>query len=460
MKKTIFVFAAAIALFASCNKEAAQPEGNQSSTDGQLVQLTFTASPESLTKTAFGEGRDVVFKPGEEISIFANGTNYKFTTEEGGAIAEFSGTAAVADKYYALFPYSADATIDGGVIKGVTLNKTSDGTAVGTYNSKKAIAVAVSDNTNLVFKQVCALLKFTVPADVTDLSEVVVFNRASAITGSLSGTFNVTPNADSAPAVEVTAAEGDPHQCGASSDGDYFAPGDYYIPVLPASITQGVDLKLSFSGLTGRAFNSNVVNLQSGKVYSLGTIARTDRFVYNSFENNDFQAEYTGNTIAGASVMSIVSNPYQTSVNHSEYVMVNDMHTDDWGNSGYFQTDIKAAKFPQAVRDKFTKISMEMYWGTDKIYPRLLFNKGGNATLPARLNGVTITDQASWDAAVRTSDWNVLEWDASQFSGKTNMSSLSSFQVRCWVNFSNGTTKRDDVNYHHIAWIDNVAFIQ
>lgn len=462
MKKIIFTFAVAIALLASCGKEAAQPEGVKTAgNNGQLVELSFTASSEAMTKTAFSDGRNVAFKPGEEISIFANGTNYKFTTEEGGTSAVFTGTAVVADKYYALFPYSSTATIDGGVIKGVSLNKSSAGTATGTYNSQKAIAVAVSDNTTLNFKQVCALLKFTVPAEVTDLKEFVVFNRASAITGSLSGTFNVTPNDGAAPTVEVTAAEGDPHQCGASADGDAFAAGDYYIPVLPASITQGIDIKLTFTGLTGRAFNSKAVNLESGKVYSLGTVARTDRFVYNSFENNDFQNEYTGNSIGGKSVLSIVANPYKTAANSSEYVMVNDMSTDTWANSGYYQTDIKASKFPQAVRDKFKKISVEMYWGADKIYPRLLFNKGGTAKLPARLNGTTITDQASWDAAVKTSDWNVLEWDASQFDGKSNFSTLSSFQVRCWVNWSNGTTSRDDENYmHHIAWIDNVTFIQ
>ncbi len=453
MKKYLF-FAAFAVMSMACTKDAIQIHTDNN--EKQLVELSFTAfAPD--TRVAMGSDRKVSFVAGDKISVFANGTNYEFTTTEGGAAATFTGTAESASTYYALYPYQSDATIEGGVIKNIAISKGSAGTGVGNFNSKKAVSVAVTDGDSFNFKQVCALLMFDIPATVTDLKEIVVFNRASAITGSLAGTFSVTPSSSAAPVVEVTTAEGNPHQAGMTAENTYFETGKYYLPVLPANLTQGLDMKFIYADGTLRAFSNKVVQLESGKVYNMGTIVKTDRFVYNSFENNNFNEEYTGNKIGGVNVLKIVENPYKTTTNNSNYVMVNDMSTDDWANSGYFQTTL-GSKFPSGARGDYATITMKMYWGTDEIYPRFLWNKGGTATLPARLNGETFSSEDDWKAKIRTSDWNVLEWDASQFS-KTSFSDLQSFQVRCWVTYSNATTSRDDVKYHHIAWIDDITFV-
>lgn len=465
MKKILFFVFASASLLAACTKEF-NNEGREAE-PRETVTLTFNAV---FTKTTLNDDRSVSFAAGEKIVVFANGNKYEFTTTEGGTNAVFSGEVAPADAsaatFYALSGSSSclsGATITDGTIGNVFIPKSSDSVNFGKYSATKAVAVAVTTGSSLEFKQVCALFKFTVPNDVTDLKEVVVFNRAAAAAGSLSGTVSITPNAGAAPTVEVTEAEGNPHQTGASYPGSaVFPAGTYYIPVLPATLTQGMDLKNTFTGsVVKRVIVNAKMTLESGQVYDLGTIRKANKFMCNTFENQNLDGEYTGN--AGA--LSIVANPLPSStVNSSSYVLIDDMHTGG-STSGYWQTsDVFKTKFPDACRSSFTTVRMKMYWGSDSYYPRFMFNKGGTAMLPARVNGTTISDQASFDGAYLDDEWNVLEWDSSQFGSRANWgtkvdnNNLTSFQVKMFLNWAGNNTTRDDVDHHHIAYIDDIEF--
>lgn len=465
MKKLIICSFAFIAILSSCTKEMV--EDNKDNKSGNMVTVTLNAT---VTKTTLNDDRSVSFTAGEKIAVFANGNKYMFTTEAGGTSAVFTGevdaadVAAAAGTYYAISGSTTlldGVTIDGGIFKNVVIPKSSDSVNIGKYSSTKVVAVAVSSGTSLVFKQVCALLKFTVPADVTDLKEVVIFNRQTDnLTRCLSGTCSITPNAGSAPTVEVTAAEGNPHQSGASyPGGDVFQAGTYYIPVLPANISR-IDLKNTFSGGVNKRVLLNInTTLVSGQVYDLGTIRKANKFMCNTFENNNLNGEYTGN--AGA--VKIVANPLPSStVNSSSYVLADDMSTSSNPTSGYWQTaSLFGTKFTESCRSAFTTVKMKMYWGADKYYPRFMFNKGGTAMLPARVNGDTIDsgDVSSFDSAIKTDDWNILEWDCTQFESKTSFSGLSSFQVKMFLDWGGSNTTRDGVNYHHLAYIDEIEFL-
>lgn len=473
MKKSVIILAI-LAAALSCTKEASLKEPAEKNKNVNLVEMSFTVSPE--TKAVLKDGYKVEFAAGDKISIFANGTNYQFTTAEGGANAVFTGTGEEADTYYALYPYNADATIAAGTIQNVSIGSGSAGTGTGTFNSQRAVAVAISNSTSLTFKQVTALLKLTVPAEVTDLKEIVVFNRDNGDAnkaGAITGTFNVTPvDGDAHPTYEVTTPKFQTGFVGPSGSENPVPAGDYYIPVLPAQLTakKGLDLKLTFfnnidgaSGKDGRAFNGTGLKLERGKVYNLGVVKKTAEYVYENFESGTIAVpdNYAGNTNA----LSVIDNPVSSAINGSAKVLKNDMSDSSSSTSGYM--DIKTGtdaygylKFPSSVRDKYDKIRMKIYLGTNAYYPRL--RRGSNtAALPAKLNGAAITDEASWSAAVKTDDWNVLEWNASQIDGGwTNLSGMSTLQLRPFVQWSGDNVSGFDANINNrLIYIDDITFV-
>ena len=470
MKKTVIILAI-VAAALSCAKESSVNEAAEKNKNVNLVEMTFTVAPE--TKAVLQNDRSVVFAPGDKISIFANGTNYQFTTAEGGANAVFTGTGEEADTYYALYPYTEGATISGGTIQNVSIDTGSAGTGTGTFNSKRAVAVAISNSTSLVFKQVTALLKLTVPAEVTDLKEVVIFNRDNSSSDkAISGTFSVTPVDGGAPTYEVTKGGFQIGFVGPKGSSNTVPAGDYYIPVLPAQLTakKGLDLKLTFfnnidgaSGKDGRAFNGTGLKLERGKVYNLGVVKKTAEYVYENFESGTIAVpdNYEGNTNA----LSVIDNPVSSAINGSAKVLKNDMSGSSSSTSGYMNintgTDAYGyIKFPSSVRDKYDKIRMKIYLGTNAYYPRL--RRGSNtAALPAKLNGAAITDEASWSAAVKTNDWNVLEWNASQIDGGwTNWSGMSTLQLRPFVQWSGDNVSGfDDKINNRLVYIDDITFV-
>lgn len=466
MKKTIILLAVLTAAF-SCTKET-MSDVTPDDTGVKTVAMSFTVSCDDDTKAFLNPDRTVSFKAGDRISVFAGGNNYEFTTEDGGLNAVFTGSAEEAATYYALYPYSADATIDGGVIRNVTISQSTVGTGTGTFNSQKAVMVAASTTNSLKFKQVTALLKITVPEDITDLKEVIVFNRdngSSNTAGAITGTFDVTPALDGAPVINVTAPTFQTGFVGPSGSSNPIPAGDYYLPVLPAQLTakKGIDLKLTFmDSFVGRAFNGRGLKLERANVYNLGKVKKTTDFVFDGFESGAAISgdDYTGNTNA----LSVVENPFKTTVNGSNYVLKNDMSGSTSGTSGYIQvktaSDNGYTKFPPAVRSNYDKIRVKMYLGTNAYYPRA--RRGSDAAVrPALLNGVPVDTEAAWNAAVKTNDWNVLEWNISQLvSNWTNMSNMQTIEFRPFVNWDGSNVSGfDEITNNRLIYVDDFTFV-
>ncbi len=466
MKKSVIILAI-LAAALSCTKEASLKEPAEKNKNVNLVEMSFTVSPE--TKAVLKDGYKVEFAAGDKISIFANGTNYQFTTAEGGANAVFTGTGEEADTYYALYPYNADATIDAGTIQNVSIGSGSAGTGTGTFNSQRAVAVAISNSTSLTFKQVTALLKLTVPAEVTDLKEIVIFNRENGsgnTAGAITGTFNVTPVDGDDPTYEVTTPKFQTGFVGPDGSDSPVPAGDYFVPVLPATLTakRGIDLKLTFlDDFVGRAFNGTGLQLQRGKVYNLGVVKKTNEFVYENFESGTIVVpdNYAGNTGA----LSVVDNPVSSAVNNSAKVMKNDMSGTTGSTSGYIElktgTDTFGyIKFPSSVRNNYDKVRIKIYLGTNAYYPRI--RRGSNtAVLPAKLNGSAISDQASWNAAVKTDDWNIFEWNASQIDGSwSHLQNMATLQLRPFVQWSGDNVSGfDETTNNRLIYIDDITFV-
>ena len=467
MKKTVIILAI-VAAALSCAKESSVKEAAEKTKNVNLVEMTFTVAPE--TKAVLQNDRSVVFAPKDTISIFANGTNYKFTTAEGGANATFTGIGEEATTYYALYPYSASATIDAGTIQNVSIGSGSAGTGTGTFNSQRAVAVAISNSTSLTFKQVTALLKLTVPAEVTDLKEIIVFNRDNGNTnkaGAITGTFNVTPVDGGAPTYEVTTPKFQTGFVGPKGS-EYPVPaGDYYIPVLPAQLTakNGIDLKISFlntiEGTTtkdGRAFNGTGLQLERGKVYNLGTIVKKSEYVYN-----DFETDATDITAANPG-MERVENPYKTTINGSNTVLK--VTVSGTGSTSGKITVATAnsygyTKFPKSPRQFYDKIRIKFYLGQNLYYPRI--KKGDKSSvLPAKINGVDVVNEDTWKANVKTDDWNILEYTASSFFGgsDSNFLNLMSMEILSLQNYGGSNVEgSDETTNNRTVYIDDITFV-
>lgn len=178
-----------------------------------------------------------------------NATSATFTIKD--ASASFTGTHFIAACPAAV---AGDAWWNGSVDK--TINKLwlkPEQTAVaGGYDPDAHIAVAYTEGTDLLFKNACALLYFTVKGD--NVSEVVVYSNAPAENAEefLSGNFSfntetqtlTTPSGENLSRknyVKVVAAEG-----------TYLENGKtYYMPCLPTTLSAGFTLEVISDRMKG-----------------------------------------------------------------------------------------------------------------------------------------------------------------------------------------------------------------
>lgn len=210
MKKINFMLFAVAAIAAvSCAKEIL-PEDNQDGTNPEveLIPMSFTAGSEtadvpesesavkpqsvSTRATLQNDETTIWWQAGDQINVFdASGTVYEpFTTGEGGASVTFEGMAGKAEGYYALYPYQADAKMEGEFIYATLPNVQQ--AVEGSFDPKAFVSVAKSDaNGNFSFKNVLALVKFTMP-EGENASSVTLYphKQNENLTGGLKISFD------------------------------------------------------------------------------------------------------------------------------------------------------------------------------------------------------------------------------------------------------------------------------
>ena len=163
MKKYMFMAVAGMLALSSCSKD----DNDVQNTQNAPRQMTFTAGfgdGATTRATLDGSTKKVSFVAHDDISILsAKNTNTRFTTEEGGASATFTGTATADSKFYAVYPYTDGLTLDPstGIISGVTIPSSQTGhdwSDCG-WDPRAPIAYATTTGTSLQFHNACALLK-------------------------------------------------------------------------------------------------------------------------------------------------------------------------------------------------------------------------------------------------------------------------------------------------------------
>lgn len=218
-----------IMMLASCSEDA-YDDGS----DGAKVPMEFSASVEA-TRTVLENEGSVSWEAGDEISLFdPSGNNNKFVTSVGGKSVTFSGTAVNAGgKYYALYPYDANANLSGSVF--TTMLPAQQSARDGSFASMLNPSVAVADgpNESLSFKNACAVIKFSFTTTTDAEISKVVFQGNSG--EPLAGNVQIDAGVETS---STTVMED-----GASSEIELsgtFAPDkDYYFVVAPCSLSNG-----------------------------------------------------------------------------------------------------------------------------------------------------------------------------------------------------------------------------
>lgn len=173
INRTIIAAIAAAAAF-SCQKEA-------SFESGKPMLEPMTISTEVQTKTSLN-GAEIHWTNDDIIAVFDNtGAKNEFTlTMVEGSAADFTGNVtAGTTQIYAVYPYELAKSAEGAVLN-VTLPADQTSKA-GSFAEEHNISVAKAEKTpgvaqvsGVSFKNACALLKFTVPAYLTDVQKVTV----------------------------------------------------------------------------------------------------------------------------------------------------------------------------------------------------------------------------------------------------------------------------------------------
>lgn len=263
----ILTLAAAVLTLAACGNEEFI-ENNPGNEAAKPVPMTFTAGMPQ-TRTQLAAGNEVHWTEGDKIALWDGTAVQEFTaTTISGSNATFTGTATPSSTYTAFYPLSAVVSFDDSEI---TFNLPAEQTPVaGTFANRLApsLAKATGGSTNLVFNNLCALVKFTVPADMAGKGTFTLVggNGADVLAGKYWVEYST---GNQSPGIERTNR--------VTLKGDFEAGKAYYFVVLPGTLTKGFSLLYEDSqGKLYRKATGKSVTLTAGRILNLSTLASAD----------------------------------------------------------------------------------------------------------------------------------------------------------------------------------------
>lgn len=267
MKKNYLFIAAAMVLAASCAKEHLPSV----STEPVMVSKTFTADMVA-TKTSLNEGRHVFWTAGDRISVFDNAGNKNNAFESSnlnGNTALFSGYVSEgASEYIAIYPYKYGTSYNASD-RQITIDIPVSQKAVkGSFDNNLNVCIAVSQGETLNFKNVCALLKVTIPESMTNvkalsLTSSTYLSGKAVITVAENGSFSIAGHTSNNNAFK---------EINLDNGGAAMEPGDYYFVVMPGKYNR-IYLGVTTTGneLYTRYSNS-IMDIASNAVINLGEV--------------------------------------------------------------------------------------------------------------------------------------------------------------------------------------------
>ncbi len=262
MKIRIAIFAAIAALAASCQKMNIQ----ETVTPGTEA-LVITTAPE--TKTSLTEDGTVNWTADDKIAVFdnANVKNQFIATEVNGPLARFTGNVTEGTtQIYAVYPYELAAAANGSTL---TVNVPADQTSkAGSFAEEHNISVAQATKEagqteipNTTFKNVCALLKFTIPTYIGDATKVTI-SSDKAIAG------NMTIDYSGKTPVSTIAEDGSNK---ISMTGEFAAGSTFWFVLAPVTLN-GLKVDVETAQGTYTMSTAAEIQMSAGKYKNLGTL--------------------------------------------------------------------------------------------------------------------------------------------------------------------------------------------
>lgn len=249
----------------SCTKEEIISDINSSS--AEKVKMEFKAGIDALSRTVLTTNNVVEWEEDDAISLFDSNGNNKFTTSTGGSSVTFTGSAQNnLEIYYALYPYNANAAISGSVIT-TTLpaeQVSFEGSFANMLNP--SVAKSGSDKT-LAFKNVCALVKFTLQYTGNNNITKVEFrgNNGEALAGTL------LIDASSEP--PFATVQNGYAETEVTLNGGFTSGSTYYFVTAPAVLSRGLTITFyDENGNEWKRIGTNGSELKAGHLLNLGTI--------------------------------------------------------------------------------------------------------------------------------------------------------------------------------------------
>ena len=298
MKKNYILCACAAAafMFTSCQKEA--PVSGGSSTDEPKQEETTPEIPEGEmgyitavtlnTKTISPDGVNVYWENADEIALFVGAGDryqsalYKATLNEPTASATFIRTGDVTPgnnegEYYALYPSTSlnkwASTMANASSRRVYVDLPQSQTAVcGGWDKEAAILASSSKTSTFQFQHIVSYVKFTVDENSTPFNKMTISSRSGAI---MSGENIGVIYKENEIVYDPTYTSGTYYTSASlsTSDASTFAPGTYYVAILPGKHLSGFKLTFDNGGETDAVVNTpENVELAAGEVADLGTI--------------------------------------------------------------------------------------------------------------------------------------------------------------------------------------------
>lgn len=273
MKTTrILSLAAAVLTLAACGNEEFI-ENNPGNEAAKPEFMTFTAGMPQ-TRTQLAADNEVHWTEGDQIALWdGSGAYQKFMVDAesiNGSNATFSGTALPDANYTAFYPLIA---VESMTNTSVTFNLPAEQTAVaGTFANQLApsLARATGGSTNLVFDNLCALVKFTAGADMAGEGTLTLVggNATEALAGEYWVEYSTGKQSPVEAATRVTLK------------GNFEAGQDYYFVVLPRTLTNGFSLLYEDSqGKLYRKATGKSVTLTAGRILNLGELTGFEKAV-------------------------------------------------------------------------------------------------------------------------------------------------------------------------------------
>lgn len=261
--------AAAALILAACGNEEFI-ENVENGAAEQLVPMTFTANMPQ-TRTYLSGGTNVHWSEGDEIALWDDTDMRKFTaTEIDGSSATFTGMANSNYRYAAFYPYSAVKAREA-----VTFTFTLPAKQTAKWKSfdnnlAPSFALVEAPETNLQFKNACALVKFYLNLTAIDVKTVSLVARNGEV---LAGTMSLNlergeliPDVDSSSRIDLS--------------GPFEPAADYYFVVRPCTLAEGFSLYVEYNdGTLKRTDVRHSVRLEAGKILDIGAPKNLEPYI-------------------------------------------------------------------------------------------------------------------------------------------------------------------------------------